>query len=67
MTKEEILKALNEGHKVTHICFTEDEWIKKHNSTQYIFEDDVICDIDLFWADRTGIGFNTGWAIWEPI
>ena len=39
-----MLLKLEEGHKRTHTSFTENEWIMKHDSTHYIFENGVIVD-----------------------
>jgi len=39
MTKEEAIQALNEGKKVTHRYFSDDEWVEKLADGRYRFED----------------------------
>ena len=64
MTKIEALKALNSGHKVTHIYFTSNEWVKL-NGFRYEFEDGIFDHIDEFWYHRRGELWDNGWSIFK--
>ncbi len=63
MTKQEMLKALQEGKKVRHRYFSDDEWMMRRADGNYMFEDGVSCSAGLFWADRSGEQYNADWEI----
>lgn len=64
MTKQEAIQAMQDGKKVRHEYFSDDEFI--------FMIDDEICDergfqmragnID-FWTDRKGEQWENGWSI----
>ena len=62
MTKSEAIDALEQGQKVTHYYFSDDEWMIEHNG-QYKFEDGVSMDRNEFWAIRTLEGWQDSWEI----
>lgn len=65
-TKNEALTKLDEGHKLTHRYFTEEEWmVKSVYPLHYEFEDGVVCPVEEFWRLRSDIGWETGWSIWD--
>jgi hypothetical protein len=64
MNKTEAIKAMEDGHKVTHKYFTDDEWMKM-NSKSFEFEDGVTCSPLAFWKDRTGVEWEFGWEIYQ--
>jgi len=64
MTKEEAIKAMQNGKKVTHRYFTSTEWVKSNQSgTTYILEDGVECSPQEFWMWRKGIEWETDWEL----
>jgi hypothetical protein len=68
LTKQEAIQAMLEGKKVTHQYFSEKEWVKMSTSGMYLFEDGYTCPSELFWQDRKGEGWQTGWYEFpEPI
>lgn len=64
MTKDEALKAMENGEKITHICFSKDEWMKKGCLSDIEFEDGCWCSNEDFWVRRTGEGWQSGWSIY---
>lgn len=66
LTKEEAIRAMREGKKVTHLFFTSEEWIKSNKTgTRYILEDGVECSPAEFWRWRTDEEYNNGWSIYK--
>lgn len=61
LTKEQAIQAMLEGKKVTHQYFTEKEWMQLTPTGMYQLEDGVVCPSLLFWQDRKGEGWQTGW------
>lgn len=64
LTKEEAIKALIEGKKLSHRYFDSWEWIRQEGFTM-IMEDGASIDTDTFWKDRDSTGFLDGWYIKE--
>lgn len=64
LTKEEAIKALREGKKLSHRYFDSWEWIRQEGFTM-IMEDGASIDTDTFWKDRDSTGFLDGWYIKE--
>lgn len=62
MTRNEAKKALADGKKLTHVHFTNEEWVKGVGSL-YEFEDGCLCDPFEFWFFRTDSGFDSGWSL----
>lgn len=63
MTKEDAIRAMHEGKKVSHRFFSSSEWMTIQNG-KFLFEDDCICEFKQFWLDRTDSYWNDGWSIW---
>lgn len=64
MNKQEAIKALDNGERLTHTYFTTEEWVEKVGSV-YIFEDGVDQWPVEFWAMRTSMGWDNGWGVVE--
>jgi len=66
MTKQDAIEAMLEGKKVRHAnYFSDNEWVTALSPSVYLFEDGVKCDARMFWADRSGIGFESDWELFE--
>lgn len=65
MNRTEMLVALEEGCKVTHCSFTEEEWMMSDGGRGLVFEDGVRCSLNEFWMYRQNERFNDGWSIFE--
>lgn len=73
MTKDEMEKALKEGHKITHEFFEPNEWfrlitepIEDISTDMIVFEDDVRCSLDSYFQYRKSIVWDDGYSIWQP-
>ena len=64
MTKDQAIKAINSGLKLTHTHFTPDEWMKD-STVGYEFEDGCKCTEEQFWFDRDSDSWLDGWSIYE--
>lgn len=64
MTKDEAIKAMREGAKVTHTYFTGDEWITMLGNIVRM-EQGQECWSSEFWRDRQGESWETGWSIYS--
>ena len=66
LSKDEAIAAMLQGKKVTHQHFTDNEWMKLNGHFEVEFEDGCKIDVDTFWKDRKGEGWQTGWSIYTP-
>ena len=64
MTKEEAIKAMSEGKKITHRYFSQDEWATISNG-KILLEDGVQCSITEFFKWRKDPSFDTDWSLWK--
>jgi len=64
MTKEEAIKAMSEGKKVTHRYFSPDEWATIVDG-KILLEDGVRCSITEFFKWRQDPSFDTEWSLWK--
>ena len=64
MDKEEAIRAMQAGNKVTHTYFTPDEWMTMKGS-RIILEDGSSCWAYEFWADRNGFGWSDGYSLFK--
>lgn len=62
MTKQEAIKAMSEGKKVTHENFSSNEWMTIDRN-QILLEDGVKCSPYEFWRWRTSESWNDGYSI----
>jgi ribosomal protein L31E len=65
MTKEEAIKAMKDGKKVTHRHFTAEEWVTMNNIGQMVFEDGCRCPPHEFWEWRKDESFLTDWELFK--
>jgi hypothetical protein len=63
MTKNEALKAMKEGHKVTHRFFTSEEFVQLDKQGRIIDESGYI--LTSFWNYRPDECWNTDWSIYQ--
>jgi hypothetical protein len=64
MTKEEAIKEMREGKKVTHRYFSPDEWMTMKDG-EIVLEDGVRCHPYDFWNWRTEKSWHDGYSIWN--
>lgn len=64
MTKDEAIKAMGEGKKLTHKNFTDNEWVTEI-SGNYEFEDGCRCIQIEFWRFRHGSNWDRNWSIFN--
>jgi hypothetical protein len=62
LSKEEAIEAMKGGAKVSHRCFTEEEWMK-WDAGYIVFEDGCQCTITEFFRIRTGEAWADGYRI----
>jgi hypothetical protein len=73
MTKQEAIKAMSEGKKVTHRFFEKDEYVKMREFGSVAQTDPSIywlsgkyqVSATMFWNDRSGQHWETDWSIWS--
>ena len=66
LTKEEAIKQMELGKKVTHKYFSPNEWITMSSDDRDIVtEEGYTVDKIEFWSYRTADSFNSGWSIVE--
>ena len=64
MTRYEAKQAINEGQKVTHTYFTDEEFIgRSQENGQLIDENGIALNESDFWSLRAGASFDNGWSI----
>jgi hypothetical protein len=64
MLKEEAIKLMKQGVKITHSTFSDDECMTIENG-KILFEDDCKCPIDEFWDYRKEECWEDGYSIFE--
>jgi hypothetical protein len=66
MTKSEAIEAIEEGKKITHQWFSDDEFVKMSDEEGvYEFEDGVKQLKEEFWKLRTDLSWLIDWEIKE--
>jgi len=68
MTKLEAKEAVNNGEKICHRHFSQDEFVMLANdgSGRYETEEGYIINPAIFWSDRRTPTFDIDWEIWSP-
>ena len=61
-TKEEAIKAMKNGFKVTHKWFADNEWMTIKNG-KIVLEDGIELDFYEFWNSRFQDGWKDGYSI----
>lgn len=64
MNKEEAIRAMQEGKKVTHTLFFPNEWMTMKDGLIHL-EDGVICRPDYYWFSRRGAIWNDGYSLFN--
>jgi len=64
MTKDEAIKSMRAGNKVTHKYFTDGEWITIKDGS-YLFEDGYLCQPEVFWHYKLNAAWEDGWSAIE--
>ena len=67
MTKDDAIKAMQAGEKVTHNHFTPDEWMRINNVGRYEFEDNATCTASSFWEFRPDDSWQCGWKVFREL
>lgn len=73
MTKQEAIKAMSEGKKITHRFFDKDEYVKMREFGNVAQTDASIywlsgkhqVSATMFWNDRSSQHWETDWSIWN--
>jgi len=63
MTKEEAIKSLKEGNKITHSHFL-GGWIR-YKAGWYFNHNDKRLSVEHFWNIRTSSNFNKGYELFK--
>lgn len=66
MTKQEAIRSMRAGDKVTHTLFTPEEWIAT-DKNKIVCENGCRMDPHIFWSYRTGEAFDEGWEVYNAI
>ena len=64
MTKQEAIAAMQEGKKVTHEYFGQDEWVTMKDGS-IVLEDGVSCHPLEFWRWRTASAWLDNWELFN--
>jgi len=64
MTRTEAIESMENGNKVTHRLFTQEEWMKI-TGNKYEFEDGCFCRFDEFWLYREDESWQDCWSIFS--
>lgn len=62
-SKEEAIEAMNQGKRVWHRFFLDEQYIKRVDDLLYQDHDGISFLQSDFWSIRTGIEWETGWRI----
>jgi len=73
MTKQEAIKAMSDGMKVTHKYFDKDEYVRmrqyssvpKTDPSIYWLSDNHQVTATMFWNDRSGEHWEKDWSIYS--
>lgn len=65
MTKREAWEAMKQGHKITHIRFSKEEFIYMNDQGLITTEDGYFFHKE-FRDRRIGVCWEEGWSIYEP-
>lgn len=64
MTKEEAIKAMLSGAKITHKYFKAHEWITMEGNNTILTEEGHAISTLLFWKYRQSESWEKGYSIW---
>ena len=63
MNKEDMIVALDDGARVTHRYFSNEEWMERKWSRDLVFEDGVVCSEKDFFRIRSDGSWDSGWKV----
>ncbi len=63
MDRAAAIKAMKNGHKITHTYFCSNEWIKMYGF-HIVCEGGYLHEPSEFWRYRKGVAFDKGWEIY---
>jgi hypothetical protein len=63
LTKQEAIKLMQEGKRITHRYFSADEWMTMNNKGYILLEDGVQCSLSEFFRWRTDETWNDGYSL----
>lgn len=64
MSKDEAIKEMQKGNKITHEHFSSNEWMTMKDG-KILLEDGVRCDPYEFWRWRTFPSWDNGYSLFE--
>jgi len=66
MHKSQVIKILEQGHKVKHRFMSDNEYIYLNQQTKlYVFEDGCNASPTEFWKYRKGGSWENGWDYYK--
>ena len=65
MTKQEAIKSMQEGKRITHTHFDKSEWMTMNNKGYLLLEDGVQCSLTEFFRWRTDKSWDAGYSFYE--
>lgn len=63
-SKDEAIKLMQQGEKITHFTFTDNEWMTMKDGKVHL-EDGVQCSPSEFWRWRTNEYWDSGYSIYK--
>lgn len=64
LSKQEAISEMQKGNKITHVCFTEDEWITIEND-KIVDENGYKASKEEFWRYRYLEIWETNYALFK--
>lgn len=64
MNRSEAMQALREGKKITHVYFTDGEFVYLEEG-KVMYEDGASSSVEFFWSIRENELWDKGWKIYE--
>ncbi len=65
MTKQEAIKSMREGKKITHLHLGKSEWMTMDNEGYLLLEDGVKCSLTEFFGWRIDKSWDNGYSFYE--
>lgn len=64
MTKKEAIQEMRKGYKITHVHFSDNEWMTIKDG-KLLLEDGVVCSISEFFSWRQDDSWEEGYSIYK--
>lgn len=65
MTKQEAIKSMQEGNRITHTHFDKSEWMTMNNKGYLLLEDGIRCSLTEFFRWRNDKSWDDGYSFYE--